>query len=112
MKLKINASTLGFKEKRMQYAGIELLRFILAFFVFLDHVPHDHLYMNVLFYSFNGTIAVPTFAIITGYFSAHNKKIKIFNLINTLIVYLLVVLILQISITGDFGLIGNINNFE
>jgi peptidoglycan/LPS O-acetylase OafA/YrhL len=37
MKLKINASSLGFKEKRMEYAGIELLRFILAFFVFLGH---------------------------------------------------------------------------
>jgi surface polysaccharide O-acyltransferase-like enzyme len=68
--------------------------------------------MGFIFSSLNGRIAVPTFAIITGYFSATNKQIKIFNIINTLIIYLLFVMIVQICITGNFDIIGDINNYQ
>jgi hypothetical protein len=38
MQLKFSATTLGFKEKRMGFVGIEILRFILALMVFFNHV--------------------------------------------------------------------------
>ncbi|MDR0341171.1 MAG: hypothetical protein LBH55_02765 [Mycoplasmataceae bacterium] len=54
MSFKLSAASLGFKEKRFEFAGIELLRFVLAFFVVLNHSNFDLPYLDVVFNSLGG----------------------------------------------------------